>query len=111
MSDLFTTENITKGGIIGLLLLILVTGFSGVWIYGPTHKAEVEAVEKQLTTALAEREEWRKLAIEGLSLSRSVSRTRLPIMAAPSAKELSPTDVSEQLNLIKNLNNSGRSEP
>lgn len=110
MSDLFTVDNITKGGIIGLLLLILITGFSGVWIYGPTHKAEMENLEKQLTSALAEREEWRKLAISGLQTSRSVSAARVPIMAAAPDKDLTPEEVAQQLGVIKTLNESERSE-
>jgi hypothetical protein len=106
MANLFTVENITKGGIIGLLLIILVTGFTGVWVYGPSHKAEIVSLEKQLTTALAEREEWRKLAIEGLRVSREVSAARVPILGANPNTEVSPEDVADQLRVIQNLNNS-----
>jgi hypothetical protein len=99
MDKLLTVDNIGKVGVIGLLLLILVTGSSGYWVWGTTY-SEVKT----------ERDEWKKTALDGLRVAKEVSPVRMPILATPGANgaslvaSVTPSDVREQLNLVKNLN-------
>lgn len=93
MDKLFTVDNISKVGIIGLLLIILVTGSTGTWVWGTTYN-EVKA----------ERDEWKKTALDGLRVAREISPARIPIMAGPPGKELTPSDIRNQLQVVKNIN-------
>lgn len=94
--NLFTVENISKAGVVTLLAIVLITGATGVWVWGSTYN-EVKA----------DRDKWEKIALDGLTTARQVSKARLPyMMAAPStsSKELRPEDIKSQLELIKKLN-------
>lgn len=61
---------ISGGGLVGLLVIILVAGMRGYWVWGWAYKEGI-AREKQLRE---ERDEWRDLAIHGVTLAdRGVS--------------------------------------
>jgi hypothetical protein len=95
MDKLFSLENIKSGGIAGLLLLILVTGFSGTWVYGPLY-----------TKMEADRDEWKKVALQGLQVARQVSPERALIGAAPPTIKVEgdPKEVMKHLDEIRARN-------
>lgn len=61
---------ISGGGLVGLLVIILVAGMRGYWVWGWAYKEGI-AREQRLRE---ERDEWRDLAIQGMTLAdRGVS--------------------------------------
>lgn len=105
-------SDVLKNVSIGVLLIaILYLGMRGDWVYGKEYEGMKASYEKQLATALSERDKWMSVALEGLQTARSVSSARVPIMADVPGKQVSPNDVAEQLNVIKTLNEGERSEP
>ncbi len=67
----------TKLSLAGVLILILVGGYQGLWVYGPTFKAMV-----------ADRDEWKQLALQGANLVRP---RVVAYSAGPPAAPLPPT--------------------
>lgn len=55
--------SIQAGGVPFLLFLILVTGFRGMWVWGYLYRQE-----------RAEKEEWKRMALDGTSLARVATR-------------------------------------
>jgi hypothetical protein len=109
LEKLLTVDNLKNISLAGLLLFILYAGSSGWWVYAKDHEAMKTNLEKQLTTALAEREEWRKIAVDGLLITKTISPARVPIMASPSMndpKTMTPQDIQAQFKLLKTLNSS-----
>src|SRR5688572_11589929 len=109
MNDfLAKNSDMLKNVSIGVLLIaILYLGMNGQWVFGKDYEEMKASYERQLSTALAERDRWEKLAIEGLVTARSVSAVRIPIMSSAPGEAVSPDDVAKQLNLIKDLNEEG----
>lgn len=93
MDKLFTSENIKNAGLVGILAFILFTGFNENWVWGNTYR-EVKA----------ERDEWKRVALEGLQVAKEISPARLPILTPPSVNSQEPFDVEGQLETIKNIN-------
>ena len=56
---------ISKGGLAVALVVILIAGMKGYWVWGWIYKEGIER-EKQLRE---ERNEWRDLAIHGMNLA------------------------------------------
>lgn len=80
---------VQNGGVLALLLIALVGGYRGWWVFGTYHQIIITQWKERLETetrelraqrdlALKERDEWKTLAIKGTSLTeRAVtSRTR-----------------------------------
>jgi hypothetical protein len=61
IGELWTS--IQAGGVPFLLFLILVTGFRGMWVWGYLYRQE-----------RAEKEEWKRMALDGTSLARVATR-------------------------------------
>jgi hypothetical protein len=96
MEKLFTTENIKNIGLVGLLSLIIITGSTGVWVWGTTYQ-EVKA----------DRDEWKKTALDGLRVARDISPVRLPILSRGPSKvnvEVRPEDIKRELAVIHSMN-------
>jgi hypothetical protein len=66
VSDLTTlVEFLSKGGLVGVLVAILIAGMKGYWVWGWSYKECLER-ERQLRQ---ERDEWRDLAVHGMDLA------------------------------------------
>ena len=48
-----------------LLLLVLVGGYKGWWVYGPTHRERIDALTR-------DRDEWRAIALDVSGMAKSV---------------------------------------
>ncbi len=93
MDKLLTIENISKAGCVGLLAIILITGYTKVWVYGGYYQEVV-----------AERNEWRKMALDNLAVARKVSAAPVPVMGT-GPQEPTLEDVKRQQELILRVNN------
>jgi hypothetical protein len=93
MDKLLTADNISKAGIIGLLVLILVTGSTGMWVWGTTYNEMKK-----------DRDEWKTTALNGLKVVRDINP--VPIMMksnTQSDEQLTPEKVREEQNRIHDL--------
>lgn len=78
-----------------LLIIILVGGYQGLWVYGPTYKQMV-----------AERDEWKSLALKGANVATQAAQRALPVIgAAPQAmsplpRDARPDDVAARLQVV-----------
>lgn len=86
----------TKISLATVLILILVGGWQGVWVFGPTYRE-----------AIAERNEWKALALKGARLSEAGLPHVVSTMVPPAP--LAPTDLENtaaRLRRVENLQSS-----
>lgn len=60
-TDLF--ELVNKGGIIAVLLLVIFTGYKGMWVFGSAHK---DCVQEKL--------EWKRLALTSTHVAEKLTK-------------------------------------
>lgn len=94
--NLLTVDNLSKVGVVALLCIILVTGSTGVWVWG-----------SQLVAMTAEKDKWEQLALDTMTTAKKVSVVRMPIMSVgPTDPNHKPTadEVRKELDLLKHIN-------
>lgn len=55
-------DSLSDLGLTGLLIVVLIGGFREWWIYGPSHKRQIEQLTK-------DRDFWRSAALRGTSIA------------------------------------------
>lgn len=70
------SENVSKLGLVTILLLAIFAGFQGYWVFGTTYQA-----------AIADRDQWKTMALKALHVgeaanSRFVGSASLPPAAS-----------------------------
>ena len=70
---------ITDVGTVGLLILVLVGGFRGWWVYGPMH-------DRITNDLVADRNFWRDMALRGVTLAERAADAALTDLAAHAAE-------------------------
>jgi hypothetical protein len=85
----------SKISLASLLILILLGGYQGVWIYGSTYREMV-----------ADRDEWKHLAMEGAHLATKASALSIRGISLVEPKDLtvssSKEDVNQVLEVVRN---------
>ena len=56
---------VSKGGLLGACVIVIITGFKGYWVFGWVHKQ----VRDDLAKMQDERDQWRDLALTGSELA------------------------------------------
>lgn len=81
---------VQNGGVLALLLIALIGGYRGWWVFGTYHtiivnqykeqlEREIKSLTAQRDAAIKERDEWKALAIKGTGLTeKAISRRRSP---------------------------------
>jgi len=52
-----------EAGLLGLLLIILIGGFKGIWVFNWYHKIIMERLEKDISELKQERDDWKNLVV------------------------------------------------
>lgn len=66
---------IDSGGVVALFTVILYGGVKGWWVFGWTHRQELEDKDKQLNIMRQERDEWKDIARNATSIAESGTMT------------------------------------
>jgi len=61
-------------GMLGVFIAIILAGWKRVWIFGWHHDNVIARYDKDLTDLRADRDEWKKMVVEGYD-RRKVPRT------------------------------------
>lgn len=61
-------------GLIAFLVLVLVLGSRGTWVWGRDHEKEVAGLQSQLDKVSKERDEWKELALGTTDLLERIPR-------------------------------------
>ena len=86
-------------GLVGLLSLIIWTSFSGIWVW----KTQLQEEQTRTVSALADRDKWQKLALQGTKLAEeaSLKDQGLPMATAgPVDTNVSADEVAQRLNKV-----------
>ena len=107
MDKILTTDNIKNLGLVGMLTFILWANFSGQWVWGTQLKEE----QNRTTSAIADRDKWMKLALEGTKLAEvSANKTMAvlngvpvpPVVKKADEKPMSAEEVKSKLEELHN---------
>jgi hypothetical protein len=64
---------VRDGGSTALLLVVIVGGFKGWFVWRWQYDEKIAAYEKQLHQVTAERDDWKDTALRGLSVAERVA--------------------------------------
>lgn len=72
---------IERAGVAGVLIMFLVGGYRGWWVYGRQHNEAMEAWKARFEEMKEDRDYWRDVAVQGVQTAKeglSLAETRLP---------------------------------
>jgi len=79
-------------GLLGMLIAILIGGWKRWWIFGWQHTAAVERYEKELEMLRAERDQWKRMVLDGPRRDVWDDTKRRGAQAARESTDEEPTD-------------------
>jgi len=92
-------EYIKNIGFAGFVLVVLYLGYTRTWVWG----AELKEEQARTATAIAERDRWMNLAVQGTKLAEdAATRTgKYHMVGANIDTQMTPQEVSNRLDSIK----------